>query len=361
MSVDRNAVRRSQNDAVWVRRVLTGMAVLVIGVLVVIPLVNVFAQALSEGVVAYWNNLFNDHDTLAAIKLTMVVAPTALTLNLVFGVTAAWAIAKFSFPGRTLLTSLIDLPFSVSPVVAGLIFVLIFGLQGYLGPFLRRDGYSAMPYVLSLLAAAVYVLLYLGLRPINPVERSRWWQYPWLGTLVGGAVVFVVAFVPQIYFEVWPKDTSLKIIFATPGLILATAFITFPFVARELIPVMEAIGVDEELAAVSLGANGWQVFWQITAPNIKWGLIYGIILCNARAMGEFGAVYVVSGHIAGLTDTMPLRIEKLFQEYNLPGSFAVASLLTMVALLTLIAKIGVNRAEAARIKSAALGTNELRS
>ena len=293
---------------------------------------NVFAQALSEGVGVYWDNLFNDHDTLAAIKLTMVVAPTALLLNLVFGVTAAWAIAKFNFPGRTLLTALIDLPFSVSPVVAGLIFVLIFGLQGYLGPFLRRDGYSAMPYLLSLLAVAVYVLLYLGLRPINPVERSGWWNHPWLATIVGGALVFVVTFAPQIYFEMWPKDTSLKIIFATPGLILATAFITFPFVARELIPVMEAVGVEEELAAVSLGANGWQVFWQITVPNIKWGLIYGIILCNARAMGEFGAVYVVSGHIAGLTDTMPLRIEKLFQEYNLPGSFAVASLLTLVAL-----------------------------
>ncbi len=176
------------------------------------------------------------------------------------------------------------------------------------------------------------MLLYLGFRPINPVERSGWWKHPWLATLIGGAALFLVVFAPQIYFEMWPKDTSLKIIFATPGLILATAFITFPFVARELIPVMEAVGVEEELAAVSLGANGWQVFWQITVPNIKWGLIYGIILCNARAMGEFGAVYVVSGHIAGLTDTMPLRIEKLFQEYNLPGSFAVASLLTLVAL-----------------------------
>src|SRR5258705_1188621 len=180
MSAEGNSVRQSQNDAAWVRRTLTGAAVLVIGALVVVPLVSVFAQALSEGVSVYWNNLFNDHDTLAAIKLTMVVAPTALALNLVFGVTAAWAIAKFSFPGRTLLTSLIDLPFSVSPVVAGLIFVLIFGLQGYLGPFLRRDGYSAMPYLLSLLAVAVYVLLYLGLRPINPVERSGWWDHPWL-------------------------------------------------------------------------------------------------------------------------------------------------------------------------------------
>ena len=361
MSAEGVSVRNSRNDAVWVRRTLTGVAVLAIVVLVIIPLVDVFAQALSEGPGTYWDNLFRDHDTFAAIKLTMIVAPTALLLNLVFGVTAAWAIAKFSFPGRTLLTALIDLPFSVSPVVAGLIFVLIFGLQGYLGPFLRRDGYAAMPYLLSLLAVAMYVLLYLGLRPINPTELRGWWRYPWLATLLGGAFIFAVTFVPQIYFELWPRDTSLKIIFATPGLILATAFVTFPFVARELIPVMEAIGVEEELAAVSLGANGWQVFWQITVPNIKWGLIYGIILCNARAMGEFGAVYVVSGHIAGLTDTMPLRIEKLFQEYNLPGSFAVASLLTLVALLTLLAKIGVDRAEANRIKSATEGTNELRS
>jgi len=347
LSAEGNSARRSQDDAAWVRWTLTGLAVLVIGVLVVVPPVNIFALALSDGIATYWNNLFNDHDTFAAIKLTMIVAPTALLMNLLFGVCAAWAIAKFDFPGRTLLTSLIDLPFSVSPVVAGLIFVLIFGLQGYLGPFLRRDGYSAMPYLLSFMAVATHVLLYLGFRPINPVEHRGWWKHPWLVTVLGGALVFAATFIPQIYFEMWPKDTSLKIIFATPGLILATAFITFPFIARELIPVMEAVGVEEELAAVSLGANGWQMFWQITVPNVKWGLIY--------------AVYVVSGHIAGLTDTMPLRIEKLFQEYNLPGSFAVASLLTMVALLTLLAKIGVNRAEAARVKTAAEGTNELRS
>jgi sulfate transport system permease protein len=356
-----NAARHSQADPPWVRWTLTTLAVLVVGVLVVIPLVNVFAQALSEGFGVYWDNLFNDHDTFAAIKLTMIVAPTALMLNLVFGVTAAWAIAKFQFPGRTLLTAMIDLPFSVSPVVAGLIFVLIFGLQGYFGPFLRRDGYSIMPYLTALLAAVVYVLAYLAMRPINPLEQRGIWKQPFLAVVIGGALVFALVFFPQIYFEIWPKDQSLKIIFATPGLIIATAFITFPFVARELIPVMEAIGVEEELAAVSLGANGWQVFWQITLPNIKWGLIYGIILCNARAMGEFGAVYVVSGHIAGLTDTMPLRIEKLFQEYNLPGSFAVASLLTLVALATLIAKLGVDRAEEARIRMAAEGTNELRS
>jgi sulfate transport system permease protein len=192
-----------------------------------------------------------------------------------FGLAAAWTITRFRFPGRSLVTSLIDLPFAVSPVVAGLMLVLIFGLQGYLGP--------------------------------------------------------------------WLRDHDIKIIFAIPGLILATIFVTLPFVARELIPVMEAIGSEEETAAVSLGASGWQLFWRVTVPNIKWGLLYGVILCNARAMGEFGAVYVVSGHITGQTDTMPLRVEKLFQEYNNSASFAVASVLTSLALVTLIAKIALER------------------
>jgi len=354
-----NTLRRAQADSVWVRRALTFAAVAVVGVLVVVPLVNVFAQALADGVGTYWRNLFDDHDTFESIKLTLIVAPTALALNLVFGVAAAWAIAKFTFPGRTLLTALIDLPFSVSPVVAGLIFVLIFGLQGYVGPFLRRDGYSVMPYLLATLALAAFVLGYLALRPVHRAARRGIWNRPFLTIGLGGALVFAAVLLPQLYFDVWPHGKSLKIIFATPGLILATAFITFPFVARELIPVMEAIGVEEELAAVSLGANGWQLFWQITVPNVKWGLIYGIILCNARAMGEFGAVYVVSGHIAGQTDTMPLRIEKLFQEYNMPGSFAVASLLTLVALATLLAKLGLDRAEAARRKAAAEATDEV--
>jgi sulfate/thiosulfate transport system permease protein len=241
----------------------------------VVPVVHVFAGALSAGLGVYWRNLFGDPDTRHSILLTLTVVPLALVANIVFGLAAAWAIARFRFPGRTVLTALIDLPFSVSPVVAGLMFVLIFGLQGYLGPLLQRHG--------------------------------------------------------------------VKILFATPGLILATAFVTFPFVARELIPVMEAIGDEEEIAAVSLGASGGQMFRRVTVPNIKWGLLYGIILCNARAMGEFGAVYVVSGHIAGQTDTMPLRVEKLFQEYNLPGSFAVASLLTLLAILTLVVKAGLER------------------
>jgi sulfate transport system permease protein len=190
-------------------------------------------------------------------------------------VAAAWCIARFRFPGRTLLTATIDLPFTVSPVVVGLAFVLLFGLQGFLGP--------------------------------------------------------------------WLREHDLRIIFAAPGIILVTCFVTFPFIARELIPVMEAIGPEEDLAAVSLGASGWQMFWRVTLPNVKWGLIYGIILCNARAMGEFGAVYVVSGRITGQTDTMPLRVEKLFQEYNNPGAFALASLLTLLALVTLVIKVAVER------------------
>ncbi len=340
MSADTAApkMRKAQQDPAWVRWGLTSLAILVVGVLVVIPVLNVFVQALSEGVGTYWKNLVADPDTRHSMLLTLTVVPIALAANLIFGIAAAWSIARFRFPGRTLLTALIDLPFSVSPVVAGLMFVLIFGLQGYFGAFLRRDGYSVMPYLISFLGAAVFLVLYVLLRPSDPEARKGVWAHPVLATLVGGIGVFALLFVVHEYFEVWPRNQSLKIIFATPGLVIATAFVTFPFVARELIPVMEAIGADEEIAAVSLGANGWQMFWRVTVPNIKWGLAYGIILCNARAMGEFGAVYVVSGHIAGKTDTMPLRIEKLFQEYNLPGSFAVASVLTLLAILTLIIK-----------------------
>ena len=281
-----HAHRAARRDPAWVQWALTALAVGTIVLLIVVPVVNVFYQALASGLGTYWRNLVDDGDTLHSILLTLTVAPVAVVANVIFGVAAAWAIARFQFPGRSILTALIDLPFSVSPVVAGLMLVLLFGMQGYFGPFLREHGF--------------------------------------------------------------------KIIFATPGLILATAFVTIPFVARELIPVMEAIGSEEEVAAVSLGANGWQMLWRVTLPNIKWGLLYGIILCNARAMGEFGAVYVVSGHIAGRTDTMPLRVEKLFQEYNNPGSFAVASLLTLLALITLVVKVSLERktrqdlAEAAR-------------
>lgn len=270
MGREMNTRRRMPTDPPAVRWLLTLLALTVLGVLVVVPLVNVFTQALSRGVGTYWHSLADNADTLHAIRLTLTVAPLAVIANVIFGIAAAWAIARFRFPGRTLLITLIDLPFSVSPVVAGLVFVLLFGRQGYLGPWLQEHG--------------------------------------------------------------------IKIIFATPGLVLATAFVTFPFVARELIPVMEAVGADEETAAISLGANGWQMFWRVTLPQVKWGLLYGVILCNARAMGEFGAVYVVSGHIAGQTDTMPLRVEKLFQEYDTPGSFALASLLTLLALVTLVLK-----------------------
>ena len=275
----------AHRDPVWVRWGLTLLATGTIGLLIVVPVVNVFWQAFGDGVETYWNNLVHDPDTLHSILLTLIVAPVAVAANLVFGVAAAWAISRFRFPGRSLLTALLDLPFSVSPVVAGLMLVLLFGMQGYFGP--------------------------------------------------------------------WLRDHGVKIIFSTPGLILATSFVTLPFVARELIPVMEAIGSEEEVAAVSLGANGWQMFWRVTLPNIKWGLLYGVILCNARAMGEFGAVYVVSGHIAGRTDTMPLRVEKLFQEYNNPGSFAVASLLTLLALVTLVIKVVLEHKTRADLEEAA--------
>jgi sulfate transport system permease protein len=342
-SVAGRRVRQAQQDPAWVRFGLTALVLLLVGLLIVVPVVNIFAQALSGGVGVYWRNLFADPDTRHSITLTLTVVPLALVANVVFGIAAAWAIARFDFPGRTLLIALIDLPFSVSPVVAGLMFVLIFGLQGYFGPFLRADGYAVMPWLTSLLAAGAFIVLFFLVRPASPKARRGLWKHPWPAVLAGSALVFGTLFLLQQHFEVWPRNQSLKIIFAVPGLVLATAFVTFPFVARELIPVMEAVGPDEDLAAVNLGANGWQMFWHATVPNIKWGLVYGIILCNARAMGEFGAVYVVSGHIAGKTDTMPLRIEKLFQEYNLPGSFAVASVLTLLAILTLIAKVKLER------------------
>jgi len=264
------ATPRGYEDPLWVRLALIGAAVAIMGLLVVVPLVNVFVQAFADGVGAYVDYLTKDPDTVHSIKLTVMVAPLAVLCNLVFGLAAAWAIARFTFRGRSFLTALIDLPFSVSPVVVGLFLILLFGLHGWFGE--------------------------------------------------------------------WLRDHDLKIIFAFPGLVIATCFVTFPVIARELIPLMEALGSEEEVAAVSLGARGWQLFRMITLPSIKWGLLYGIILCNARAMGEFGAVYVVSGHIAGRTDTMPLRVEKLFQEYNMPGAFAVASVLAMLALVTLVVK-----------------------
>jgi len=239
-------------------------------VFLLLPLANVFVQALSKGC-AYYAKALTNADSRAAIGLTLLVAAISVPLNVLFGLAAAWAIAKFEFPAKSLLITLIDLPFSISPVVAGLMLVVLFGLQGFLGP--------------------------------------------------------------------WLDAHDLKIIFAVPGIVLATVFVTFPFVARELIPVMQATGSEQEQAALTLGANGRQTFWHVTLPSVKWGLLYGIILCNARAMGEFGAVSVVSGHITGKTDTMSLRVEKLYNEYDAPAAFAVASLLVLLALLTQAIKI----------------------
>lgn len=251
------------------RLALIALAVAIIFIFLLVPIILIFMRALERGIDMALNAL-GQSDAESAIQLTLTVAAIAVPLNLVFGVAASWAIAKFTFAGKSLLITLIDLPLSVSPVVSGLIYVLMFGLQGFLGPFLAAHG--------------------------------------------------------------------LKLIFAVPGIVLATLFVTLPFVARELIPLMEAQGKQEEEAAIILGANGFQTFWHVTLPNIRWGLLYGVLLCNARAMGEFGAVSVVSGHIRGLTNTMPLHVEVLYNEYNLPAAFAVAALLALLALVTLVAK-----------------------
>jgi sulfate transport system permease protein len=257
-----------------VRVVIIAIAVTFLTVFVVLPLVVVFAQAFSKGIGAYFSAL-TDPEALSAIRLTLAVAAISVSLNLVFGVTAAWAITKFEFPGKTFLISLIDLPFSVSPVISGLVFVLLFGAQGFWGP--------------------------------------------------------------------WLQAHNVQVLFAVPGIALATTFVTFPFVARALIPLMHEQGTLEEEAAISLGASGLQTFFRVTLPNIKWGVLYGVLLCNARAMGEFGAVSVVSGHIRGETNTMPLLVEILYNEYQFVSSFAVASLLAMLAMITLLAKTILER------------------
>jgi sulfate transport system permease protein len=256
-------------EAPWVRYTLIGIALVFLLLFLVLPLAAVFTEALRKGTGAYLEAL-KEPDAWSAIRLTLITAAIAVPLNLVFGVAAAWCIAKFEFRGKAFLTTLVDLPFSVSPVVSGLVYVLVFGAQGWLGP--------------------------------------------------------------------WLAEHNIKIIFAVPGIVLATVFVTFPFIARELIPLMQAQGNDEEQAAIVLGANGWQTFWHVTLPNIKWGLIYGVILCNARAMGEFGAVSVVSGHIRGQTNTMPLHVEILYNEYQSVAAFSVASLLALLAVVTLAIK-----------------------
>ena len=261
--------RAATRDPAWIKWTLISIGLAYFALFLLLPLITVFAEALRKGWAVYIAAIV-EPDALSAIKLTLIAAAIAVPVNLVFGVAAAWAVAKFEFRGKQLLITLIDLPFSVSPVVAGLIYVLVFGAHGWFGG--------------------------------------------------------------------WLRDHDIKVIFAVPGIVLATIFVTVPFIARELIPLMQAQGKEEEEAAVVLGASGWRVFWQVTLPNVKWGLLYGVILCNARAMGEFGAVSVVSGHIRGLTNTLPLHVEILYNEYQFAAAFAVASLLALLALVTLVVK-----------------------
>jgi len=272
-SVWRRETRFERNIATseprWVKALILIVSLSFFSIFIFLPLVAVFVEALRKGVEVYWQAIV-DPEALSALRLTLIAAAVSVPLNLIFGIAAAWAIAKFEFRGKQLLITFIDLPFSISPVIVGLIYVLVFGANGWLGE--------------------------------------------------------------------WLIEHDIKIIFAVPGIVLATIFVTFPFVARELIPLMQAQGKEEEEAAVVLGAKGWQTFWYVTLPNIKWGLLYGVILCNARAMGEFGAVSVVSGHIRGLTNTLPLHVEILYNEYNFAAAFAVASLLALLALVTLVVK-----------------------
>jgi sulfate/thiosulfate transport system permease protein len=262
-------VKANSEHGLILKWLLITIALGFLGIFILIPLIAVFTEGLNKGIQLYFASL-TERDALSAIKLTLITAVITIPANTIFGVIAAWVIAKFDFRGKNILITLIDIPFAVSPVIAGLVFVLLFGSQGVMGPFLEAN--------------------------------------------------------------------NIKIIFGVPGIILATIFVTFPFVVRELLPIMQEQGTEEEQAAITLGANGWQMFFRVTLPNIKWGLLYGVILCNARAMGEFGAVSVVSGHIRGLTNTIPLHVEILYNEYNFTAAFAVASLLALLALLTLILK-----------------------
>jgi sulfate transport system permease protein len=275
-------VSRATQEPAWVRWLLISVALGWLGLFLFVPLAAIFTEALRKGLEVYWASL-TEPDALAAVKLTLIAAVIAVPANLVFGIAAAWAIAKFEFRGKQVLLTLIDLPFAVSPVIAGLIYMLLFGLQGWFGE--------------------------------------------------------------------WLQAHDLKIVFAVPGIVLATIFVTFPFVARELIPLMQAQGTEEEEAAVTMGASGWQTLWRVTLPNVKWGLLYGVILCNARAMGEFGAVSVVSGHIRGMTNTLPLHVEILYNEYNFAAAFAAASLLAALALVTLALKSAVEWKTGAELRA----------
>ena len=278
-------LRAATTEPAWVKWCLIATALAFLSLFLFVPLAIVFVEALKKGVGVYLAAIV-DPDALSAVRLTLIAAAMSVPMNLVFGVAAAWCIAKFEFRGKNVLLTLIDLPFSVSPVIAGLIFVLVFGLQGWFGE--------------------------------------------------------------------WLRDNDIKVIFALPGIVLATTFVTFPFVARELIPLMQAQGTEQEEAARVLGAGGWQILWRVTLPNVKWALLYGVILCNARAMGEFGAVSVVSGHIRGQTNTLPLHIEILYNEYQFAAAFAVASLLALLALVTLVLKYVVEE----RVKANGLGAGE---
>lgn len=285
-----NRLSEVSREPVWVKWLLISLALTFLSLFLFLPLVSVFFEAFKRGWDVYLAAI-TEPDAVSAIKLTLIAAGISVPLNLVFGVAAAWAIAKFDFRGKSVLLTLIDLPFSVSPVIAGLIYVLVFGLQGWCGA--------------------------------------------------------------------WLIENDMKVIFAVPGIVLATIFITFPFIARELIPLMQAQGQEQEEAAVVLGASGWQTFWKVTLPNVKWALLYGVILCNARAMGEFGAVSVVSGHIRGMTNTMPLHIEILYNEYQFAAAFAVASLLAVLALVTLVLKYIVERRvqqQLSQVKSAGVAS-----
>jgi sulfate transport system permease protein len=275
---------KSLTEPRWVRWTLTAVALGFLALFLLVPLAAVFTEALRKGVEVYWASI-SEPEALSAIRLTLIAAAISVPLNLAFGLAAAWSITKFNFPGKQILITLIDLPFAVSPVISGLIFVLLFGAQGLMGP--------------------------------------------------------------------WLEAHDIRIIFAVPGIVMATVFVTFPFIARELIPVMAAAGTDQEEAALVLGASGWQTFWRVTLPTVKWGLLYGVILCNARAMGEFGAVSVVSGHIRGQTNTMPLHVEILYNEYNFAAAFAVASLLAFLALITLAAKTYVEHRFQQQVAAAA--------
>ena len=282
LSASPSKVSRATQEPAWVRWLLISIALGWLGLFLFVPLAAIFTEALRKGLEVYWASLV-DPDALSAIKLTLIATVIAVPANLVFGIAAAWAIAKFEFRGKQVLLTLIDLPFAVSPVIAGLIYVLLFGAQGWFGE--------------------------------------------------------------------WLQAHDVKIIFAVPGIVLATIFVTFPFVARELIPLMQAQGTEEEEAAVTMGASGWQTLWRVTLPNVKWGLLYGVILCNARAMGEFGAVSVVSGHIRGLTNTLPLHVEILYNEYNFAAAFAAASLLAGLALVTLALKTFVEWKTGAELRA----------